>query len=274
MVGAMLGLEVEIFMGAKDVERQRPNVLRMELFGARVRPVEAGSRSLKDAINECMRYWTETVRDSFYVFGTVAGPHPFPSMVRDFQRIIGDEARSQVMEREGRLPNHVVACVGGGSNAIGAFVAFYGDADVRLVGVEPGGEGLHTHRHGAPLQRGRPGCVHGSYSYVLQDADGQIEEAHSISAGLDYPGVGPEHSFLKDSGRATYVSATDDAALDALQWVCRNEGILPALESSHAIAWVLANAGRFGADDIVVVNLSGRGDKDIEHVGRALAARS
>jgi tryptophan synthase beta chain len=274
MVGAMLGLEVEIFMGAKDVERQRPNVLRMELFGAKVRPVEAGSRSLKDAINECMRYWTETVRDSFYVFGTVAGPHPFPSMVRDFQRIIGDEARAQTLEREGRLPNRVIACVGGGSNAIGAFVAFYGDKDVELIGVEPGGEGLHTAHHGAPLALGRPGCVHGSYSYVLQDADGQIEEAHSISAGLDYPGVGPEHSFLKESGRARYVSATDNEALDALQFICRKEGILPALESAHAAAWLLSNAGRFAPDEVIVLNLSGRGDKDIEHVGRALASRT
>ncbi len=270
MAGAMLGLEVEIFMGAKDVARQRPNVLRMELFGAKVRAVEAGSRSLKDAINECMRHWTETVRESFYVFGTVAGPHPFPSMVRDFQRVIGDETRAQVLEREGRLPDRVVACVGGGSNAIGAFAAFYDD-EVALVGVEPGGEGLDTPHHGAPLALGRPGCVHGSYSYVLQDADGQIHEAHSISAGLDYPGVGPEHSWLKHSGRGTYVSATDREALEALRWFCRHEGILPALESAHAIAHVLSLSGRVRSDEVIVINLSGRGDKDIEHVGRALA---
>lgn len=270
MVGAKLGLDVEIFMGAKDVERQRPNVLRMKLFGAKVRPVEAGSRSLKDAINECMRYWTETVRESFYVFGTVAGPHPFPSMVKDFQRVISDEARAQVLEIEGRLPDRVVACVGGGSNAIGAFAAFLDDPGVRLFGVEPGGEGLETGHHGAPLTMGRPGCVHGSYSYVLQNPDGQIEEAHSVSAGLDYPGVGPEHSWLRDSKRATYVSATDAEALRAFEWMCRHEGILPALESAHAIAHVLALAGKVDPGEVIVVNLSGRGDKDIEHVGRIL----
>lgn len=270
MVGAKLGLDVEIFMGAKDVERQRPNVLRMKLFGAKVRPVEAGSRSLKDAINECMRYWTETVRESFYVFGTVAGPHPFPSMVKDFQRVISDEARAQVLEIEGRLPDRVVACVGGGSNAIGAFAAFLDDPGVRLFGVEPGGEGLETGHHGAPLTMGRPGCVHGSYSYVLQNPDGQIEEAHSVSAGLDYPGVGPEHSWLRDSKRATYVSATDAEALTAFEWMCRHEGILPALESAHAIAHVLALAGKVDPGEVIVVNLSGRGDKDIEHVGRIL----
>ena len=270
MAGALFGLDVEIFMGAKDVARQRPNVLRMELFGATVRPVEAGSRSLKDAINETLRDWTETVADTFYVFGTVAGPHPFPSMVRDFQRVIGEEARKQVLESEGRLPTAVVACVGGGSNAIGIFSDFVRDESVQLIGVEPAGEGIATGKHGAPLGHGRPGCLHGSLSYCLQDPDGQIHEAHSVSAGLDYPGVGPEHSYLKDAGRASYVSVTDAAALDAFQWLCKNEGILPALESSHALAWVLSQAGQWNADDVVVVNLSGRGDKDIDYVGRLL----
>ena len=272
MAGALFGLDVEIFMGAKDIARQRPNVLRMELFGATVRPVEAGSRSLKDAINETMRNWTETVADTFYVFGTVAGPHPFPSMVRDFQRVIGEEARRQIQEAEGRLPTTIVACVGGGSNAIGIFSDFVRDLSVRLVGVEPAGEGIETGKHGAPLGHGRPGCLHGSLSYCLQDPDGQIHEAHSVSAGLDYPGVGPEHSFLKDAGRASYVAVTDDEALSAFQWLCRKEGILPALESSHAVAWVLGQAGHWASDDLVVVNLSGRGDKDVDYVGRLLDA--
>jgi tryptophan synthase beta chain len=274
MVGALLGMEVEIFMGAKDVARQRPNVLRMELFGATVRSVEAGSRSLKDAINETMRNWTETVDDTFYVFGTVAGPHPFPSMVKDFQKVIGEEARVQVLEAEGRLPNAVVACVGGGSNAMGIFAEFIPDKAVRLIGVEPAGEGIETGKHGAPLGHGRPGCLHGSISYCLQDSDGQIHEAHSVSAGLDYPGVGPEHSYLHDAGRAEYMSVTDDQALEAFQWICRREGILPALESSHAIAWILSDEASWNKDDLIVVNLSGRGDKDIDHVGGILAGES
>ncbi len=272
MAGALLGLEVIVFMGAKDVARQSPNVQRMKLFGAEVRPVTAGSQSLKDAINDTLRYWTETLEESFYVFGTVAGPHPFPSMVRDFQKVIGEEARAQVLEAAGKLPRRVVACVGGGSNAIGIFSGFVDDADVELVGVEPAGEGIETGRHGAPLGEGRPGCLHGSISYVLQNTDGQIEEAHSVSAGLDYPGVGPEHAWLQDTGRARYVSVTDTAALDAFQWMCRSEGILPALESSHAIAYVLANPGEFQSDDVMIINLSGRGDKDVEHVGRVLEA--
>lgn len=273
MVGALLGMQVTIFMGAKDVERQKPNVERMRLFGAEVRPVAAGSASLKDAINETLRFWTACAEETFYVFGTVAGPHPYPTIVRDFQRVIGDEARRQMLDREGRLPNYVVACVGGGSNALGAFTAFLEDRDVRLIGVEPGGEGLESGKHGATLTRGSPGCLHGSISYVLQDGDGQIHEAHSISAGLDYPGVGPEHSYLKDSGRAEYFAITDREAVDAFRWLARTEGILPALESSHAVAEVRRRAdhNELGRGDIVLINLSGRGDKDLAHVAAYLA---
>jgi tryptophan synthase beta chain len=274
MVGALLGLEVEIFMGAKDVERQRPNVERMRLFGAKVTPVAHGSRSLKDAINEALRAWTARVDDTFYVFGTAAGPHPFPTLVRELQRVIGDEARAQHLARTGRLPDAVVACVGGGSNAIGAFTAFVPDRDVALVGVEPGGLGLDTPHHGATLARGRPGIVHGARSYVLQDAHGQIAEAHSISAGLDYPGVGPEHAYLKEIGRARYTHATDDEALEAYRWLARTEGILPALESAHALAALRREAreGRFARGASVVVSLSGRGDKDLAHATCALEA--
>jgi len=260
MAGAVLGLPVKVFMGAKDVERQQPNVARMKLFGAEVVAVEQGSRSLKDAINECLRYWTETVEESFYVFGTVAGPHPFPSIVRDYQRVIGEEIARQM---PGGPPDVVVACVGGGSNAIGAFAKFLENPRVRLVGVEAAGRGLESGAHGATLTKGRPGVLHGSYSYVLQDDHGQIEEAHSISAGLDYPGIGPEHAHLKDVGRVEYVSATDTAAVEAAQWLCRNDGILPALETSHALAWLLDQRGQFAASDRVVLNLSGRGDKDL-----------
>ena len=271
MVGALMGLQVRIFMGAKDRARQQPNVRRMELFGAEVKSVEAGSCSLKDAINETLRYWTETIDRSFYVFGTVAGPHPYPSIVRDFQRVIGEEIKEQLRERCGRLPSAVMACVGGGSNAIGAFADFIDEEGVRLIGVEPAGHGLHSGKHGATLGAGSPGCLHGSLSYVLQDSHGQIHEAHSVSAGLDYPGVGPEHAWLKERGRAEYTSATDRQALDAFAWLCRNEGILPALESSHAIAAALDMAGQWGAYDVVVLNLSGRGDKDLEHALTALS---
>jgi len=266
MAGALLGLDVVVFMGAKDVARQAPNVARMELFGARVVPVEAGSASLKDAINEALRAWTESVADSFYVFGTVAGPHPYPGLVRDLQRVIGDEARRQVLKRTGRLPSAVVACVGGGSNALGIFTAFLDDEGVRLVGVEPAGRGLETGLHGAALTAGTPGCLHGSVSYVLQDEHGQIREAHSVSAGLDYPGVGPQHAHLKETGRADYVTATDDEALDAFFWLCRREGIVPALESAHALAGARAVAEGLEAGDVLLVNLSGRGDKDLDHV--------
>ncbi len=266
LVGALLDLDVLIFMGAKDVARQRPNVQRMELFGAEVRSVTAGSQSLKDAINETLRYWTAHPSDAFYVFGTVAGPHPYPSLVRDFQRVIGDEARQQILDAEGRLPDAVVACVGGGSNAMGIFTAFVPDESVALVGVEPGGKGLDSGAHGATLVAGSVGCLHGSVSYVLQDEVGQIEEAHSISAGLDYPGVGPEHAHLKDSGRASYVAITDDEAVAAFQWLAKSEGILPALESSHALAHAKKLSLELGEDKVVLVNLSGRGDKDLDHV--------
>jgi tryptophan synthase beta chain len=269
MVGALLGLEVDIFMGAKDVERQRPNVARMELFGARVHPVESGSQSLKDAINATLRYWTEHVRETFYVFGTVAGPHPYPSIVREFQHIIGDEIRAELLLREERLPTTIIACVGGGSNAIAAFAAFLDDPQVQLIGVEAGGHGIDSGAHGATLNRGRPGVVHGAYSYLLQNPDGQVLEAHSISAGLDYPGVGPEHSWLHESGRAHYVAVTDHDAVQAFQWLARHEGILPALESSHAIAHALTMRAT-NPDDLIVINLSGRGDKDLAHVTKFL----
>lgn len=272
MVGAKLGLDVTVFMGARDVERQRPNVLRMELFGARVVPVTSGSQGLKDALNEALRHWTAHADDTFYVLGTAAGPHPYPSLVRDLQRVIGDEIRARCLAVHGRLPAAVVACVGGGSNAIGAFAPFLDDAAVRLIGVEAAGHGLDTGAHGATLSRGRPGVVHGMHSYLLQDADGQLAEAHSISAGLDYPAVGPEHAWLRDQGRATYVAVTDDDALRAFRWLCRHEGILPALESSHAVAHALTLRGQFAPDDLLVVNLSGRGDKDLDHALRALDA--
>jgi tryptophan synthase beta chain len=265
LVGALLGMEVTIFMGAKDVARQRPNVQRMELFGAKLRPVESGAATLKEAINETLRYWTEHVRDTFYVFGTVAGPHPYPTIVRYFQKVIGYEAKQQLLSIESRLPTAAIACVGGGSNAIGLFAEFLPDSEVKLYGVEAGGEGLDTGRHGATLAKGRPGCLHGSISYVLQDDQGQIMEAHSISAGLDYPGVGPEHSHLKDTGRVEYVSITDREALEAFRWLARREGIIPALESSHALAFARKLAPQLAEDAIILVNVSGRGDKDLSH---------
>ena len=273
MVGALLGLRTKIFMGSKDVARQQPNVRRMALFGAEVVPLEAGSCSLKDAINEALRCWTEHLSETFYVFGTAAGPHPYPSVVADFQRVIGTEIRDQLAALGGGPPTAVFACVGGGSNAIGAFAPFLDDAAVELVGVEPAGLGLDSGHHGAPLTRGRPGCLHGSMSYLLQDEHGQVLEAHSISAGLDYPGVGPQHAQLRDSGRATYETATDDEALDAFAWLAAREGILPALESAHAVAAVLRSQGRYRPDDRIVINLSGRGDKDLEHALAALDAR-
>ena len=266
-------METIVFMGEKDVARQQPNVRRMQLFGARVVPVRGGSRSLKDAINDAMRYWTEHVRDTFYVFGTVAGPHPYPSMVRELQRVIGDEIKAELQRDEGRLPDAVYACVGGGSNAIGAFAAFLADPSVALYGVEPAGLGLDSGHHGAAIGRGRPGVVHGSLSMLLQDTDGQIQEAHSVSAGLDYPGVGPEHAALAASGRVQYLAATDDEALAAFALLCRLEGILPALESSHAVAALLARRDQHSKDDVVVLNLSGRGDKDLEHALTELRAR-
>ena len=273
MAGALLGLQTQVFMGEKDVARQQPNVQRMALFGAEVVPVTAGSRSLKDAINEALRYWTEHLSETFYVFGTAAGPHPYPSMVADFQRVIGEEIRAQLSALCGGLPRAIFACVGGGSNAIGAFAPFLDDPQVELVGVEPAGLGLDSGHHGAPLTRGRPGCLHGSLSYLLQDEHGQVQEAHSISAGLDYPGVGPQHAQLRDSGRARYETATDDEALDAFTWLAAREGIIPALESAHAVAAVLRCRGRYRPNDRVVINLSGRGDKDLEHALAALARR-
>jgi tryptophan synthase beta chain len=265
MAGAALGLDVKIFMGAKDVERQRPNVTRMGLFGAEVVPVDQGSASLKDAINEAMRYWTANLEDTFYVFGTAAGPHPYPALVRDLQRVIGEEIREQIRQKEGRLPSDVIACVGGGSNAIGAFAAFLDDPEVRLWGAEPGGRGADA--HGAAISFGTSGCLHGSISYVLQDEGGQVRESHSISAGLDYPGVGPEHAHLAKTGRVTYRPVLDADALDAFRWLAKHEGILCALESAHAVA--LALQRDTGPDDLVVINVSGRGDKDVDHVLRS-----
>jgi tryptophan synthase beta chain len=250
-------------MGVDDVKRQSLNVYRMRLLGAEVIPVTSGSRTLKDAMNEAMRDWVTHVDDTHYIIGTVAGPHPYPMIVRDFQSIIGREARAQCLETLGRLPDVLVACVGGGSNAIGLFHPFIDDAGVRLVGVEAAGLGLETGRHAAPLAAGVPGVLHGNRTYLMEDDDGQIIETHSISAGLDYPGVGPEHAYLKDLGRAEYAAVTDGDALAAFRRLTRTEGIMPALESSHAVAWVLAEAPRMGRDEVIVVNLSGRGDKDI-----------
>jgi tryptophan synthase beta chain len=270
---ALFGLPCQVYMGALDVERQALNVFRMQLLGTKVIPVESGSRTLKDAMNEALRDWVTNVRDTHYIIGSVAGPHPYPALVRDFQAIIGQEAREQVQNLAGRLPDAVVACVGGGSNAMGIFKAFLDDKDVRLVGVEAAGDGLDTGRHGAALARGTPGVLHGSNSYLLQTRDGQIAEAHSISAGLDYPGVGPQLSLLKDQGRLTLAQATDQEALDAFQFLARTEGIIPALESAHAVAAARKLAPQLGSKGLLVVNVSGRGDKDVEQVRRMLAAR-
>ncbi|MFM6967950.1 MAG: tryptophan synthase subunit beta [Microbacteriaceae bacterium] len=264
---ALFGMECVVYMGEVDTERQALNVARMNLLGATVIPVTHGSRTLKDAINEAMRDWVANVENTHYLLGTVAGPHPFPVMVRDFHSVIGTEARAQLLASEGRLPTAVVACVGGGSNAIGIFHAFLDD-DVRLVGFEAAGDGIDTPKHAATLERGRPGVLHGAKTYVLQDEDGQTVESHSISAGLDYPGVGPEHAWLHDTGRAEYLGITDDEAMQALLSLSRTEGIIPAIESSHALAGALKLASTMSADDIIVVNLSGRGDKDMETAGR------
>ena len=270
-VAALFGLPCTVYMGATDVERQKPNVFRMKLLGAEVKPVTSGAGTLKDAMNEAMRDWVANVRDTYYLIGTVAGPHPYPAMVRDFQSVIGEEARAQMLEREGRLPDAAVACIGGGSNAMGLFYPFLDDASVRLIGVEAAGRGLDTEEHAASLSRGRPGVLHGNRTYLLQDADGQIQEAHSISAGLDYPGIGPEHSWLHEIKRVEYVAATDDEALAAFQLCTRTEGIIPALEPAHALAHVAKLAPTMGKDQIILMNLCGRGDKDIftvaEHLG-------
>ncbi|MEJ5197736.1 MAG: tryptophan synthase subunit beta, partial [Anaerolineae bacterium] len=270
---ALLGLECVIYMGAVDMARQQPNVLRMKLLGAEVRPVDAGTRTLKDAINEAIRDWVTNVRNTHYLLGSALGPHPYPTIVRDFQAVIGTEARTQIMAQAGRLPDACVACVGGGSNAIGLFHAFRDDPGVRLIGVEAGGAGIATGRHAARFAdpyRGRPGVLHGTYTYVLQDADGQIAATHSISAGLDYAAVGPEHAWLRQCGRAEYTVADDAAALAAFQLLTRTEGILPALESAHAVAEAMRLAPTLRSDQIVLVNLSGRGDKDLETVMGAL----
>ena len=265
-VCARLGLECVVYMGEEDMRRQELNVYRMRLMGATVVPVTAGTRTLKDATTEAIRDWVTTCPTSHYIIGSVVGPAPYPRMVRDFQAIIGREARAQMLERAGRLPRSVVACVGGGSNAMGIFHAFVPDADVELVGVEAAGHGLDSGQHSASLTRGTPGVLHGALSYLLQDAHGQVHPAHSISAGLDYPGVGPEHAFLKDSGRATYVSVTDDEALQGFALLGRLEGIIPALETAHAVAWIAAQRGRWGAEEPVLLCVSGRGDKDVAQV--------
>lgn len=267
---ALFDYKCEVYMGVEDVRRQALNVFRMQLLGAKVNPVRSGSRTLKDAINEAFRDWVTNVGDTHYIFGTVAGPHPFPMMVRDFQSVIGKETRCQSMEKEGRLPDYIIACVGGGSNAIGIFHPFIEDTSVKLIGVEAAGLGADTDKHAITLGKGTPGVLHGACSYMLQDKDGQVIETHSISAGLDYPGVGPEHSFLKDSGRAQYVSVTDDEALEAFQWLAHVEGIIPALESSHAVAYARKLVPTLGHDKIVVINLSGRGDKDVDTVMKRL----
>jgi tryptophan synthase beta chain len=271
-VCARFGLECVVYMGAEDVARQRLNVYRMELLGARVVPVESGTRTLKDATNEALRDWVTNVPTTHYIIGSVVGPDPYPRMVRDFQSIIGREARAQMLGRYRRLPATVVACVGGGSNAIGIFAGFLDDAEVELVGVEAAGEGLASGHHSATLSAGTPGVLHGSLSYLLQDADGQVAPAHSVSAGLDYPGVGPEHSYLRDTGRVRYESATDREALDSFQALCRLEGIIPALEPAHALAWLRRSAGRWTDGAPVLVCLSGRGDKDVAHVADLLGA--
>ncbi|PWR72392.1 tryptophan synthase subunit beta [Methanospirillum stamsii] len=267
IAGAVLGLEVDVFMGEVDIKRQSLNVARMNMMGARVIPVSSGTRTLKDAMNEALREWVARVNDTHYLIGTVAGPHPYPVLVRDLQRIIGDETKRQIMAAEGRLPDVIIACIGGGSNAIGMFHPFISDASVRMYGVEAGGEGLDK-KHGASLCGGKPGILHGNFSYLLQDTFGQIIESHSISAGLDYPGVGPEHAMHKDSGRVTYAAITDTEAMEAFLYLSRTEGIVPALESSHAVAFARKIAPELGKNTIMIINLSGRGDKDVETVLR------
>lgn len=272
---ALLGLDCLVYMGTVDIARQQPNVHRMRLLGAEVRPVEAGSRTLKDAINEAIRDWVTNVLSTHYLLGSALGPHPYPTMVRDFQSVIGREARQQILEQAKRLPDMCIACVGGGSNAIGLFQAFLDDPDVRLIGVEAGGESISSGHHAARFsdpRLGRPGVLHGTYSYVLQDEDGQVAATHSISAGLDYPAVGPEHAYLRETGRASYTSANDEEALEAFQLLSRLEGILPALESAHAVAQAIKTAPKMNADQILIVNLSGRGDKDLDSVLKALEA--
>jgi tryptophan synthase beta chain len=265
-VAALFGLECEVFMGTEDVRRQAPNVQRMEALGAKVCSVQPEEATLKDAMNEAIRNWVATVDDTFYVIGTVAGPHPYPEMVREFQKIIGEEARGQILEKTGKLPAEVIACVGGGSNAMGIFAGFVNDKDVKLIGVEAGGEGVESGKHAASISGGRLGVLHGCKMYLLQDEDGQVELTHSVSAGLDYPGVGPEHCHFSDIGRAQYTVITDAEAIAAFDLLCMKEGIIPALESSHAVAEAIRRAPGLSKDDIIIVNLSGRGDKDMQSV--------
>lgn len=270
---AMFGMECEIFMGKEDVRRQALNVFRMKLLGARVNSVDEGTGTLKDAVNEAIRHWVAHVDDTFYVMGSVVGPHPYPTMVRDFQRVIGDETRAQIMEKTGRLPDYIIACVGGGSNSMGIFYPFYEDKSVKLVGVEAGGMGLDSGQHAAKLTRGSIGVLHGMKTYVLQDDEGQIMPVYSISAGLDYPGAGPEHAFFKETGRAEYVYATDEEAVNAFITLTKTEGIIPALESAHAVAYAMKLAPKLSEEDIIVVNLSGRGDKDVETIAGLMGVR-
>ncbi|MEM0911350.1 MAG: tryptophan synthase subunit beta, partial [Pseudomonadota bacterium] len=267
---ALLGLKARIYMGAKDVERQAPNVFRMKLMGAQVIPVDSGSGTLKDAVNEAMRDWSANYENAHYLLGTAAGPHPFPTIVREYHRMIGEETRQQMIEKEGRLPDAVVACVGGGSNAIGMFADFIDEPDVRLIGVEPAGKGVHTKEHGATICKGTKGILHGAFTFIMQDEVGQIEESYSVSAGLDYPAVGPQHAYLHDIGRAEYFAVTDTEALNAFQLLAKKEGIIPALESSHALAHAITMAEEAEDGTIIVVNLSGRGDKDLAHVTKIL----
>ena len=271
MACAALGLRAEIYMGEEDMERQRLNVYRMKMLGAKVHPVSSGSKTLKDAINESLRDWVTNVQDTYYLIGSVVGPHPYPTMVRDFQSVIGTEARRQILQTEGSLPRAAVACVGGGSNSMGLFYPFLHDLEVELYGVEAGGEGLQTGRHAAPLCAGSEGVLHGMLTYILQDSSGQIQSTHSISAGLDYPGVGPEHAFLMDGGRAKYTVATDEEALQAFQVLSETEGIMPALEPAHALSYAMKLAGKYSKSDSILVNLSGRGDKDVETVAKHIA---
>ncbi|MDW0360324.1 tryptophan synthase subunit beta [Halomonas venusta] len=272
-VAARFGLPCVIYMGSTDIERQQPNVFRMKLLGAEVIPVTSGTGTLKDAMNEALRDWVTNVDDTFYIIGTVAGPHPYPEMVRDFQAVIGHETRSQMLEKQGRLPDSLVACIGGGSNAMGLFHPFLNDSDVQMIGVEAGGKGVKSGLHAASLNGGTPGVLHGNRTYLLQNEDGQIIDAHSISAGLDYPGIGPEHAWLHEQGRVEYVSATDDEALDAFQICCRQEGIIPALETAHALAEVAKRAPQLPREHLMVVNLSGRGDKDMMSVAHHLGEK-
>ncbi|HUV75665.1 MAG TPA: tryptophan synthase subunit beta, partial [Dehalococcoidales bacterium] len=266
----MLGLNCIVYMGEEDIQRQAPNVDRMKLMGAEVRSVSSGSRTLKDAINEAIRDWVSNVQDTYYLLGSVVGPHPYPMMVRDFQAIIGEETKEQVLAAYQRLPDYLVACVGGGSNSIGLFHAFFSDKQVKFIGIEAGGRGLKTNQHAAPLAAGKPGILHGTRSYLLMDSSGQIQETHSIAPGLDYPGVGPEHSYYKDTGRATYIAVTDAQALEGFKLLCQTEGIIPALEPAHAIYYAAKLAADLAPGQLIVINLSGRGDKDLETVSKAL----